>query len=111
MHSVEFASHSLATGDVIYQEVKGMGEGKRRPCVVIAGTQNQVFLIPLSTQNWNPTINPVIHFRGGISFVVLDRIFTMNIQDCCVANNRVSEGAISTCLKALTSAVISGCWQ
>ena len=47
MPSVEFASHSLATGDVIYQEVKGMGEGKRRPCVVIAGTQNQVFLIPL----------------------------------------------------------------
>ena len=66
---------SLSTGDVIYHEVEEMGAGKRRPCLVIAGSKSQVFLIPLSSANLNPSINPVIRFKGGISFAVLDHVF------------------------------------
>ena len=100
-----------STGDVVYHEVSGMGIGKRRPCVVIAGSMREVFLIPLSSENWNPSVNPAIHFKGNISFAVLDRVFTVNVHECATACAHVSEGAIATCLKSLSAAVISGCLQ
>jgi hypothetical protein len=111
MNSSLSASPSLFTGDVIYHEVEGMGRGERRPCLVIAGSNSQVFLIPLSSANLNPSINPVIQFKGDISFAVLDHVFTLDIQECASAYSRVSESAIATCLKSLTAVVISGCWQ
>ena len=111
MNSDQLFSAPLSTGDVIYHEVEEMGAGKRRPCLVIAGSKSQVFLIPLSSANLNPSINPVIRFKGGISFAVLDHVFTMDIRECAAAYSRVSEGAIASCLKSLTAVVISGCWQ
>jgi hypothetical protein len=111
MNSSDASFSPLLPGDVIYHEVADMGRGEKRPCLVIAGSPSSVCLIPLSSSNLNPSINPVIQFKGGISFVVFDHIFVMDIRECGAAYSRVSEGAIATCLKSLTAVVISGCWQ
>ena len=97
------SSKSLSTGDVIYEEVPGMGFGKKRPCVVLAGINNQAFLLPLSSSSWRVSTNPVINFKGNMSFVILDKAFSKCISKKFVSKCRVSEMAVETCFKSLWS--------
>ena len=96
------------TGDVVYSKVPGMGLRKKRPCIVIAGMKNQLFLLPLSSSSWKVSANPIICFRGNISFVILDKAFTVSFGNKFSSNYRVSELAIATCFESLTQVILSG---
>ena len=96
-------------GDVVYVSAPAMGQHKVRPCVVLYQGSGKTWLLPLSSDTWNPKQNPVIHFNGGLSFGVLDKVFVLPTSQCLRnRNGRVSKGAVTCCLRTLRRAKALG---
>ena len=96
-------------GDVVYVSAPAMGQHKVRPCVVLYQGSGKTWLLPLSSDTWNPKQNPVIHFNGGLSFGVLDKVFALPTSQCLRnRNGRVSQGAVTCCLRTLRRAKALG---
>ena len=86
-----------------------MHHHKIRPCVVIRKTRWKTWLLPLSSDTWNPSVNPVIGFNGSLSFAVLDRLFSVPTSEIVRFSARtISARALKTCLLALSNAAGNG---
>ena len=96
-------------GGVLYVTAPGMGLAKTRPCLVVAASGSDVALVPLSSDTWNPKLNPSLYFNDGLSFAVLDRTFTLP-RDYLegAAMREISGRALNTCLESLRNGVASG---
>jgi hypothetical protein len=96
-------------GQVIYLRVPGMGIDKVRPCVVLFSWKSEFWLVPLSSDTWRPSSNPVVHFNGGMSFVVLDRAFAAPANQCTdISMKSISDRAASYCINSLKRAIEAG---
>jgi hypothetical protein len=100
---------SRCRGEVLYVTAPGMGHAKTRPCLVLGASDSDVVLLPLSSDTWNPKLNPSLYFNEGLSFAVLDRTFTLPRQSVAEASKReISARAVTTCIESLRSCVVSG---
>lgn len=105
---IQKASHG-GQGEVLYVPAPGMGRAKTRPCLVLGASGSDVALLPLSSDTWNPKVNPSLYFNDGLSFAVLDRTFTLPWHSVADAQKRVISGrAVTTCIKSLRSGIESG---
>jgi len=97
-------------GLVVYRSVPAMRHHKIRPCVVISKTRWKTWLLPLSSDTWNPSVNPVVGFNGSLSFAVLDRLFSVPTSDLIdLPAKKLSARGLNTCVLALRNAAVSGC--
>ena len=98
------------SGQVLYLQVPGMGSKKVRPCVVLFQRHSDLWLVPLSSDTWRPSENPVVHFKGGMSFAVLDRAFALPMQSSShvCSFNIVSMRAVDCCIRLLRRAMDAG---
>jgi hypothetical protein len=97
------------SGRVVYLRVPGMGKDKVRPCVVLFQWRSDLWLLPLSSDTWRPTENPVVHFNGGMSFAVLDRVFALPAAKCSVNSvKHISGRAVRCCIGSLKRAIEAG---
>lgn len=89
-------------GDVVYRHVPEMPSANPRPCVVVTRNGHRARLVPCSSRNWNPSYNPWIHLKdGGVSFLILDHAFTVEVKDCEAARFCLSQRAFATCWNGL----------
>ena len=89
-------------GDVVYRHVPEMPSANPRPCVVVTRNGHRARLVPCSSRNWNPSCNPWIHLKdGGVSFLILDRVFTVEVKECGAPKFCLSQRAFSTCFESL----------
>jgi hypothetical protein len=96
-------------GLVVYRSVPAMRHHKIRPCVVIAKTRRKTWLLPLSSDTWNPSVNPVVGFNGNLSFAVLDRLFSVPTSELVgVTAKKLSTRGLNTCVLALRNASVGG---
>jgi predicted component of type VI protein secretion system len=80
----------MKTGDVIYTRIANMGN-KVRPCVAICGNSlKELFLIPISSKDWNTLSTVSISFKNKKGSVVLNEAFISTIS-----NVELSDWAIS----------------
>ena len=80
----------MKTGDVIYTKIAKMGN-KVRPCIAICGNSlKELFLIPISSKDWNTLSTVSISFKNKQGSAVLNEAFIGS-----VSNNEMSEWSIS----------------
>jgi hypothetical protein len=110
MHRICSPSASSSdTGEVAYVSVPGMGYAKTRPCLVLGAAGSDVALLPLSSDTWNPRLNPSVYFNDGVSFAVLDRVFTLPASSVVTSSKRqISGRALRACIASLRAGVESG---
>ena len=83
----------MKTGDVIYTKIAKMGN-KVRPCIAICGNSlKELFLIPISSKDWNTLSTVSISFKDRQGTAVLNEAFIGT-----VSNNQISQWSISSCL-------------
>ncbi len=87
-----------------------MGSKKVRPCVVLFQRRSDLWLVPLSSDTWRPSKNPVVHFKDGMSFAVLDRAFVLPASSRVYFRSfgKVSMRAVDFCICSLRRAMDSG---
>ena len=80
----------MKTGDIIYTKIANMGN-KVRPCIAICGNSlKELFLIPISSKDWNTLSTVSISFKNKKGTAVLNEAFIGT-----VSNNEKSEWSIS----------------
>ena len=80
----------MKTGDIIYTKIANMGN-KVRPCIAICGNSlKKLFLIPISSKDWNTLSTVSISFKNKKGTAVLNEAFIGT-----VSNNEKSEWSIS----------------
>ena len=81
----------MKTGDIIYTKIANMGN-KVRPCIAICGNSlKELFLIPISSQDWNTLSTVSISFKGKQGTAVLNESFIDT-----VSNIELSQWSISS---------------
>ena len=81
---------NMKTGDIIYTKIANMGN-KVRPCIAICGNSlKELFLIPISSKDWNTLSTVSISFKNKKGTAVLNEAFIGT-----VSNNEKSEWSIS----------------
>ena len=81
----------MKTGDIIYTKIAKMGN-KVRPCNAICGNSlKELFLIPISSKNWNTLSTVSISFKDRQGTAVLNEAFIGT-----VSNNQISQWSISS---------------
>ena len=81
----------MKTGDIIYTKIVKMGN-KVRPCIAICGNNlKELFLIPISSKNWNTLSTVSISFKDRQGTAVLNEAFIGT-----VSNNQISQWSISS---------------
>ena len=81
----------MKTGDIIYTKIAKMGN-KVRPCIAICGhSLKELFLIPISSKNWNTLSTVSISFKNKQGTAVLNEAFIGT-----VSNNQMSQWSISS---------------
>ena len=81
----------MKTGDVIYTKIAKMGI-KVRPCIAICGNSlKELFLIPISSKNWNTLSTVSISFKDRQGTAVLNEAFIGTVSD-----NQMSQWSISS---------------
>ena len=81
----------MKTGDIIYTKIAKMGN-KVRPCIAICGhSLKELFLIPISSKNWNTLSTVSISFKNKQGTAVLNEAFIGT-----VSNNEKSQWSISS---------------
>ncbi len=110
MHHIRsHSSSTCATGEVVYASAPGMGAAKTRPCLVLGAAGSEVALLPFSSDTWCPRLNPSVYFNDGVSFAVLDRVFTLPKSSVQAGPKRqISRRALGTCIASLRAGVESG---
>ena len=80
----------MRTGDVIYTKIANMGN-KVRPCIAICGNSlKELFLIPISSQDWNTLSTVPISFKNRQGTAVLNEAFIGSVR-----NDELSQWSIS----------------
>ena len=81
----------MKTGDVIYTKIANMGN-KERPCIAICGNSlKELFLIPISSKDWNTLSTVSISFKDRQGTAVLNEAFIGT-----VSNIELSQWSISS---------------
>ena len=81
----------MKTGDIIYTKIAKMGN-KVRPCIAICGhSLKELFLIPISSKDWNTLSTVSISFKDRQGTAVLNEAFIGT-----VSNNQISQWTISS---------------
>tara|TARA_Y100001963_G_scaffold88110_1_gene121754 strand:+ start:97 stop:426 length:330 start_codon:yes stop_codon:yes gene_type:complete len=81
----------MKTGDIIYTKIANMGN-KVRPCIAICGNSlKELFLIPISSKDWNTLSTVSISFKGKQGTAVLNESFIDT-----VSNIEISQWSISS---------------
>ena len=81
----------MKSGDVIYTNIAKMGN-KVRPCVAICGNSlKELFLIPISSKDWNTLSTVSISFKDKRGTAVLNEAFIGTVND-----NQISDWSISS---------------
>ena len=81
----------MKTGDIIYTKIAKMGN-KVRPCIAICGNSlKELFLIPISSKDWNTLSTVSISFKDRQGTAVLNEAFIGT-----VSNNQISQWSISS---------------
>ena len=81
----------MKTGDIIYTKIANMGN-KVRPCIAICGNSlKELFLIPISSKDWNTLSTVSISFKNKQGTAVLNKAFIGT-----VSNNEISHWTISS---------------
>ena len=81
----------MKTGDIIYTKIAKM-VNKVRPCIAICGNNlKELFLIPISSKNWNTLSTVSISFKDRQGTAVLNEAFIGT-----VSNNQISQWSISS---------------
>ncbi len=81
----------MKTGDIIYKRIAKMGN-KVRPCIAICGNSlKELFLIPISSKNWNTLSTVSISFKDKQGSAVLNESFIST-----VSNIEISQWSISS---------------
>ena len=79
----------MKTGDIIYTKIAKMGN-KVRPCIAICGNSlKELFLIPISSKDWNTLSTVSICFKGKQGTAVLNESFSQIIK--ALSNNEKIE--------------------
>jgi hypothetical protein len=109
-HSLLSGPSLPRSGQVLYLQVPGMGSSKVRPCVVLFQRHSDLWLVPLSSDTWLPSKNPVVHFKDGMSFAVLDRAFALPARSRSYFRSfgQISMRAVDCCIRSLRKAMDSG---
>ena len=81
----------MRTGSIIYTKIASMGN-KVRPCIAICGNSlKKLFLIPISSKDWNTLSTVSISFKDRQGSAVLNESFIGT-----VSNNQISQWSISS---------------
>ena len=81
----------MKTGDIIYTKIAKMGN-KVRPCIAICGhSLKELFLIPISSKDWNTLSTVSISFKNKQGTAVLNEAFIGT-----VSNKEKSQWSISS---------------
>ena len=81
----------MKTGDIIYTKIANMGN-KVRPCIAICGNSlKELFLIPISSKDWNTLSTVSISFKDRKGSAVLNESFIST-----VSNIELSQWSISS---------------
>tara|TARA_R100000008_G_scaffold51182_1_gene30721 strand:+ start:309 stop:638 length:330 start_codon:yes stop_codon:yes gene_type:complete len=81
----------MKTGDIIYTKIANMGN-KVRPCIAICGNSlKELFLIPISSKDWNTLSTVSISFKDRKGSAVLNESFIDTIS-----NIELSQWSISS---------------
>ena len=81
----------MRTGSIIYTKIASMGN-KVRPCIAICGNSlKELFLIPISSKDWNTLSTVSISFKNKQGTAVLNEAFIDT-----VSNIELSQWSISS---------------
>ena len=81
----------MKSGDVIYTNIAKMGN-KVRPCVAICGNSlKELFLIPISSKDWNTLSTVSISFKDKQGSAVLNEAFIGSVNNIQTSQWSVSD--------------------
>ena len=91
----------MKTGDVIYTKIAKMGN-KVRPCIAICGNNlKELFLIPISSKNWNTLSTVSISFKDRQGSAVLNEAFIGTVSNIELSNWAISSIAFQKIFQRL----------
>ena len=81
----------MKTGDVIYTKIVKMGN-KVRPCIAICGNSlKELFLVPISSKDWNTLSTVSISFKDKQGSAVLNEAFIGSVNNIETSQWSVSD--------------------
>ena len=81
----------MKTGDVIYTKIAKMGN-KVRPCIAICGNSlKELFLVPISSKDWNTLSTVSISFKDKQGSAVLNEAFIGSVNNIETSQWSVSD--------------------
>ena len=91
----------MKTGDVIYTKIAKMGN-KVRPCIAICGNSlKELFLVPISSKDWNTLSTVSISFKDKQGSAVLNEAFIGSVNNIETSQWSVSDNAFNKIFQRL----------
>tara|TARA_Y100001970_G_scaffold92092_1_gene116244 strand:+ start:1558 stop:1887 length:330 start_codon:yes stop_codon:yes gene_type:complete len=91
----------MKTGDVIYTKIAKMGN-KVRPCIAICGNSlKELFLVPISSKDWNTLSTVSISFKDKQGSAVLNEAFIGSVNNIQTSQWSVSDNAFNKIFQRL----------